>query len=487
MLVVTATHSGDIAEAIRLYKWIKRLGLLKEHSCLLIIDPATPFDKSIELRVLAEEIFKTALLATLDVHVEGWPDAPNQAFQKAAEIISDSKTEWHRPFLWLEPDTVPMRPGWLDEIELVYEACGSRYMGHIYQSEDRHRLAPYFSGIAVYPPDCASELVFKSNQAWDVVNADLILGLAHNTPLIHHRWGTPDRPPEFVEGEWSGSVPPFPIPFGWLPKECALFHRDKSGSLMRILEKRLGLPREVLPIKVVFNVHNGDLPLALIHARWLTMLCQGRKWRHEAIIAHDPSANMIQLNQLQASLNQSFESVSSLVYPMPPIPTYPHCANWAWSSIAVKMLEQENPWLFFEADAIALKPDWITQLQQEYERGKKSFMGAVVQHMGHLNGSAVYPHDAARRMPRAMAAMEQAWDMVAKQEIGGDTHDASHLMHHVWTLVNRKSYPVGGGELPVGITPAELQSWLPQSAVFLHRVKDDSVLRALINGQFRNF
>jgi len=108
-----------------------------------------------------------------------------------------------------------------------------------------------------------------------------------------------------------------------------------------------------------------------------------------------------------------------------------------------------------------------------------------VAHMGHCQGTSIYPCDAALRMPGAMGCgAGHAFDMQTK-EIIHDCHDASHLMFHLWTLLGRMAHPVGGGEIPANITAAEVSQWLPKSAVFCHRIKDSSLVNLLLRGEFK--
>ena len=155
MLVVTATYQGDIHEAIRLYRWILKLsGELKAHDCLLVADPSTPFDRMIELREIAGQIFREVRLGVMPMTVTGWPDGPNAMFRFAATYISQ---DWPQPFLWMEPDCVPMRATWLHEIDYIYSKMPGMFMGDIYGDEsDPSKF--FMSGVAVYPADAASTL-----------------------------------------------------------------------------------------------------------------------------------------------------------------------------------------------------------------------------------------------------------------------------------------------------------------------------------------
>lgn len=471
MKVIFPCCDKDIGDLSRLLQWMARLGSYKNHEAIIVCDAATPFDQVMNARGQVGQMFGQARVIASERPVSGWPDGPNSLVRTAMKTCEP-------PFLWLEPDCVPMRSTWLDEIASAYAQCGKAFMGHIYDCKQPGLPDKVMSGIAVYGEKLP--VLDQSPRAWDMDCAEMMVAGAH-TPLIHHFWGQPNLGPVFVSRR-SEHSPVNALTLEDIPKEAALFHRDKTHSLIRILERQM-FPPQTEKIVVCFNVHAGDIGLALTHSEWLKRL--GRN-SHKAIICHDPSCPVVALNKFEQNLRQCFEAVETFVYPRPPIPSYPASANWAWQSVAFHMTKQCSPWFWFEADSVVLRSDWLEQLQREYDAAGCSWMGPIVQHMGHLQGTAVYPADAALRMPRAMSCgADKAFDMEAHHDTLNDRHDASHLLFHVWTLVNRAAYPVGGGEVPVNITADELRQWLPRSAVYLHRVKDSSVVNLLLRGEFR--
>lgn len=383
------------------------------------------------------------------------------------------------PFLIIEPDAIPLKAGWLDQIEKFYARLQpGAFLGHIYDCTQPFMPERLMSGIAVYPANTKDLFPpMPEPQHWDVFGAAIMVKLGIDTPLIRHFFGQRELPPFFVSKR-SESSPINAMTLDAIPTECVLWHRDKTHSLIRIL-------RGVTPAKIAvcFNVHAGDIGLAVTHSVWLRKM--GRQHEHKAIICHDPSCPVTSLNALEINLRAAFSEVETCVYSRPPIPSYPAAANWAFQSVALHMANQKSPWIWFESDAVALKPDWLEQLQSEYESCGASWMGPVVQHMNHLQGTAIYPADAAQRMPHAMRAGERtAFDMEGDQDTRHDRHDASRLMFHCWTVLNGGFCPVGGGDVPANIS-IELARTIPRTAVFAHRFKDESLLRLLISGEFR--
>lgn len=478
---VLSTHAGDIQSAQNLMRWIAKLGCVEQYDLVICADAGTPFDQVITLKEIALKAFRAATPISTENATRGWPTGPNSNWTRAAKWAKEN----NRAFLFVEPDAIPLKASWLMELDAVYGA--TKYLGHIYECRQPYMPERLMSGIAVYPPSAIDEIapLPLTPRAWDVDGAEVMVSNGADTKLIRHLWGQENLPPVFVEAKDAGS-PINALALDWLPQECVLFHRDRSHSLIKLLTRKY-FPNEGASTKivVVFPVCGKDIAQAIHHAKWLQSM--NRKWNHKALIAYDYSAHVLHLNELKRLLDGCFEEVLTHVYPMPPIPAYPQCANWAWQSVAHRMSQQTCPWLFLEADAVVLKADWIEQLQAEYDKSAKSFMGVVVPHMGHLQGTAVYPANAAHRMPRAMSCGDgQAWDMVCREDIGDDRHDCSRLWHHVWTIMNDAPCPVGGGSLPSDITSEQARRWFPKEAVVTHRWKSHHLIDLLVSGQYKH-
>lgn len=479
---ILSVHQGDIQAAQVLMKWIHRLGGVEQFDLVIVADAGTPFNQVVELKAIAEQAFKTATIISTEKANVGWPTAANAQWTRAARWAKENGRAW----LWLEADAIPLKKSWLQEIDAAYIMAGSKYLGHVYSCQQPYMPAQIMSGIACYPPSAIDEIapLPLTPRAWDIDAAPIMVANGLHTDLVRHLWGQQNLPPVFVEAKDANS-PINAFTLDWLPPECVLFHRDKTHSLIRILTRKY-FPNDSLGTKivVVFPVCEKDIAHAIHHAKWLRSM--NRKWEHKAVIAYDYSAHVLLLNELKRTLEPCFEGVEAFHYSAPPIPTYPQAANWCWQSIAHKMAQQECPWLFMEADAVALTPDWLEKLQREYDCSTKPFMGPKVHQMGHYNGVMIYPANAANRMPRAMSCgAGQAFDMVAREDIAGDGYDCGHLFYHVWTVMGGQFCPVGGGELPVNIS-LELARTIPKSAVAIHRIKSNDLINLLQSGQYKH-
>lgn len=479
MLATFSVHRGDSRLLIDLLNWIEVLGPQRDHIALLVADAATPFNDVLEAQSIAERIFKECVVVTNDVSVSGWIDGPKSLFLTAAQWAQNNGM----PFLVLETDSIPLKPGWLDAIDKEYQACGKKFMGHVYPSGNPQLPPLVMSGIGVYEANSYARLgeMVRAGANWDMAMTAGVIDDAHDSKLIRHLWGEANNPPVFGDVNIPGTAQ---FCLKQIEPECVLWHRDKTHSLIRSLRRR-DYPDTIKskPITVVFPVAN-DISLALMHARWMRQM--GCKHAHKAVISFDGSVNVQLLNEFKNQIEPMFESVEMFTYPTPPIRAWPQAPNWAWQHLANHMSFQDRPWLWMEADAVALVPTWLEQLQAEYEKAKHLFMGPKVKGMAHANGSMVYPADAATRMPLAMKATNHAWDYVCAPEMMHDCHDSSHLSNHIWSIMGEDASEVGGGQVPANCTPERAKRWLKKGAVMVHRIKDFSLLTCLMSGTYKH-
>jgi hypothetical protein len=110
--------------------------------------------------------------------------------------------------------------------------------------------------------------------------------------------------------------------------------------------------------------------------------------------------------------------------------------NWFYHHGKLK-----GPFFWLEPDCIPVVPDWLDLISDEYKRGGKPFMGAIVEpdsHLGrigrvprHMTGNAVYPEKAYELAPRIMEATHTCWDVLAASQILPQCHPTT-LIQHDW-------------------------------------------------------
>jgi len=243
LLVVLPYHAGDFQLAQKLLVWINELGSCKPHSILLCADSQVSRDDMMKLMDLARPNFHKAStmicsVPTATAEKKVW--APNVMFLAAALQVH---TNYRMDFLWLEPDAIPIYPGWLNDLADEYEDCPRRYMGSIVPSNGQPNLPPsYLNGVGIYPNDAIRdfeniESVKSSEQAFDIGSAGVIVPKSLNTPSIRHYYGTKELPPTFVEAR-AVDAPKNHVTLDFVGEDTIIFHRSKDGNLIELLRKK---------------------------------------------------------------------------------------------------------------------------------------------------------------------------------------------------------------------------------------------------------
>lgn len=96
-----------------------------------------------------------------------------------------------KPFMWLEPDSVPLKAGWLQVLEDEYNRLGKPYL----LSSDCHPPHDLAGGIGIYGPDTYWQIPSKfEKRGWDTwMLKHLGPELVAQTPLIQHSYGVYDQ------------------------------------------------------------------------------------------------------------------------------------------------------------------------------------------------------------------------------------------------------------------------------------------------------
>lgn len=207
-----------------LLDWIAELGMVKGKA--LVVAPGSTIISS-ELTQQVEAAFEVCdfLFTPFDLPKEAWPTGANWMFLKAAEYCR--RKQWD--FWFNEPDCIPLRPGWFEAIRDEYRACGKPYMGFIEPGTGDYPR--HLTGNAAYHHSVFHHFrADKLGVAWDIAMADVLTPLAHPTRLFHQEFGPLDHPPVFHTVDDLRRI----------PKEAVVFHRNKDGSLIRVLREQRG-------------------------------------------------------------------------------------------------------------------------------------------------------------------------------------------------------------------------------------------------------
>jgi hypothetical protein len=222
MVVVLPFCGDDRHLALQLLGWIKTLGGDLDFECLVVYD-----QKTSPLPVLesARTTFgkATPLLVHVPDHLMGqWPAAPTWVWAETARYLRRHVME---PWLWLEPDAVPLRFDWLWTLSEAYKDRKKPFMGAIVKSHN------YMAGVGIYPPDVArfSSAPFITRKPFDMVMAKETIGYTADASdlIFHERTTTPRTFRELNEVT------------DLIPASAVLFHPCKDGSLTEVLRQHV--------------------------------------------------------------------------------------------------------------------------------------------------------------------------------------------------------------------------------------------------------
>jgi hypothetical protein len=472
MIVALGFCQKDAAAARDMLSWCEQLGGCRDFDALLVTDPSTQWSECVSTMDQAAKVFRTVSFAAAEKSVPTWPQGANELFKAAAA--------WSRkvrqPFLWLEADAIPLRPGWLKAIHFAYNGCGQLFMGRVYRSRKADLPERVLSGIAVYPPE--TEHLFKSvwrdDVPWDVATASVGVRYAADTDLIQWFWGKLNRAPTFVLNKGT-QISEYTYTLDQLQPNAVLFHRNKDGTLLDCLRSASGI-KSPENFVVVFPFRNEDSANALEQMNWTAEL--GGAKSHDALLWYESRTDAETVSQIATVASRSFARVLRGSYRDPK-----HGANGAWITAAGQMQAMRRPWLWMEPDAIPLRQDWLRILQVRYNQCGKPFMGPIVPHMEHMNGTAIYPTNALQLCRKTIdqilrAKHAVAWDYLMKFEVRHLCHDCSDIYQHAWAESNGQFIPFGGDICPSFPTKESL-SRLNPTAVIFHRCKDQTLINRL--------
>ncbi len=116
-------------------------------------------------------------------------------FEKVAQTIQECIK---LPWLWCEPDCVPLRESWLDALAALYYVQPKRFMGAWVDTKQEGMPPRHLAGCAIYDSHAYSgmrEFTTSSTVAFDIGAANYTVIRSTNTQLIQHFWGRPDLAP----------------------------------------------------------------------------------------------------------------------------------------------------------------------------------------------------------------------------------------------------------------------------------------------------
>ena len=221
MKIVFPFSLPDQELALRNVEWMNELGGCHGHECLIIHDKRCAPEKVSSIFLELTKAFDKVEIIKAQSEIDGWPQGANYFFRVVAAILQD-KCPY---FFWMEPDAIPLSPGWLDALEAEYKRAGRLFMGECVDIRDKRPDVPvHMSGVAIYANPLhlhAGEAYRAHDVAWDIAAKDQIVPKAHFTKMIQHYWkhGTFTHLDE-------------------IRPETVIFHSSKDGSLIDVLRRK---------------------------------------------------------------------------------------------------------------------------------------------------------------------------------------------------------------------------------------------------------
>jgi hypothetical protein len=219
----------DETPALKLMQWMAELGPY-HHECVLSFDYSAS-----RATVDAIELVAKTCFAKVDRFNYSGPSSgswqPTIAFREAALHME----KLGLPFLWMEADAVPLRPGWLDKLQELYWGCGKAFAGPIVPD------LGHMNGTGIYPANTPKRIpaaLAHIRTAWDVMMKREMIGDCFNLhPYFYHAWAMEGGELHPYAG---GAVPSFGTQkmVAQIPAEAVVFHRCKDLSLIDRLRER---------------------------------------------------------------------------------------------------------------------------------------------------------------------------------------------------------------------------------------------------------
>ena len=251
MNIVFAYHNGDAELALLSAKAITAMGSNMRHKATVCAtnDSALLFDIIEELKKSFPEVDRIIAQDGFS----GWPLGPNQMFSDAASRCYASNEPW----MFWEPDCVPMKSGWVDDLETEFKRKPA-ILGHQYEggmATNGKNIYKMIVGSAIYPPNfldfCPSarsldnyNLAYRNSgvvpDPWDVRCRWNFLAIGRNSPLLRTYWKSvnyqwkDEKIVFFAEDSEAQAIQGVTCPDRIVSSQAVVSHGCKDGSLHRM-------------------------------------------------------------------------------------------------------------------------------------------------------------------------------------------------------------------------------------------------------------
>ncbi len=174
-----SANDGTLAEHLLDYIFLVSKRVRKNNLLLVVAADVHPEMRE-KVRLAAEVAFETVDVINAPAFVG--PDKNvhvNRMVKTAAEHVAKT---YRVPWLWIEPDCVPLAPDWLEQITAAHYAQPKRYSGSYLMSGGNLFLAR----VAVYPPDAINDLsgALAANAPFNMASGAVVIPKSTKTYLV---------------------------------------------------------------------------------------------------------------------------------------------------------------------------------------------------------------------------------------------------------------------------------------------------------------
>lgn len=257
MLATLSFHRGNVEQAVLLCEKIKQLGGCQRHAMLLATDEKGLVE---DVAAIVEGEFSEVSTFVAHEHPSGWPARENALISNLARrIYYKERTPWLR----MEPDSVPLKVGWLDEIEEEYKAKGRPILCGITPHPKR------VCGVSVFAPDMSqysTHFMMPSGMPWYGASFLQLQRFIASTELIA------EEPTEKTVIHVRSSEVPV---LGSINRHC-IVQLGKIGDILNIL-----------PLVRHIYVTEGQKPILMVHKDYGEIVsdldyCEAEEWSRGA-------------------------------------------------------------------------------------------------------------------------------------------------------------------------------------------------------------
>lgn len=224
ILPVLCFSTADAPQADALLSYIFELnGRMPRKNLLLVSAQDAHAELTAKLKISAEIAFEN-----VEVLKVNWPTIPsnakwpnvNHAFRETAAFMNHAN-KW--PWLFIEPDCVPLKSDWLEQIEDAYDATPKRYMGSILAPKGKDAPERCLDRVAVYPVTAFMQMatLFDAQEPFQFLAGANIVPRSQKSRLF--QWL------RYTATTERSKVNP----------EAVILHGDKEGILLQSMREEL--------------------------------------------------------------------------------------------------------------------------------------------------------------------------------------------------------------------------------------------------------